>query len=115
MNLDHLYSRALNLEPLTLEEGELLYQVAPTSELMFVAWQIRQKLHPGNTVTWMIDRNINITNVCISGCKFCNFHCKVNSSENYTTTFEEYKTKIEAMQKLGGNQLLIQGLSLIHI
>ena len=109
MNLDHLYSRALNLEPLTLEEGELLYQVAPTSELMFVAWQIRQKLHPGNTVTWMIDRNINITNVCISGCKFCNFHCKINSYENYTTTFEEYKTKIEAMQQLGGNQLLIQG------
>jgi len=109
MNFDHLYRRALDLEPLSIDDAELLYQVAPTSELMFVAWQIRQKFHPGYTATWMIDRNINITNVCISGCKFCNFHCKINSDKTYTTTIEEYKSKIEVMQQLGGNQLLIQG------
>jgi len=109
MNFDHIYERALRLDPLTLEEGLMLYEQAPTSELMYLAWQIRQKLHPGNTVTWMIDRNINITNICISGCKFCNFHRKINSKDTYTTTFEEYRTKIEAMLQLGGNQLLIQG------
>jgi cyclic dehypoxanthinyl futalosine synthase len=109
MIFDHLYERALNLEPLSLEEGVLHYEQAPTSELMYIASQIRQKFHPGNTVSWMIDRNINITNVCISGCKFCNFHRKINTAETYTTTFEEYKTKIEAMLQLGGNQLLIQG------
>lgn len=109
MNFDRIYERALSLDPLTLEEGLLLYEQAPTSELMFVAWQIRQKFHPDNTVTWMIDRNINITNICISGCKFCNFHRKINGKETYTTTFEEYKTKIEAMLQLGGNQVLLQG------
>lgn len=109
MNFDRIYDRALSLDPLSLEEGVLLYGHAPTSELMYIASQIRQKFHPGNTVTWMIDRNINITNICISGCKFCNFHRKINSEETYTTTFEEYKTKIESMLQLGGNQLLIQG------
>lgn len=109
MIFDQIYERALNLEPLTLEEGILLYEQAPTSELMYIASHIRQKLHPGNIVTWMIDRNINITNVCISGCKFCNFHRKLNSEETYTTTFEEYKTKIKEMQQLGGSQLLLQG------
>jgi len=109
MNFDLIYERALRLQPLTEDEGVLLYEQAPTSELMFVASQIRQQLHPGNTVTWMIDRNINITNICISGCKFCNFHRKISEKGTYTTTFEEYRTKIEEMLQLGGNQLLIQG------
>ncbi len=109
MNFDQIYDRALSLETLSEEEGFALYGHAPTSELVYVAWQIRQKLHPGNTVTWMIDRNINITNICISACKFCNFHRKVNGDGTYTTTFEEYRTKIEEMLHLGGSQLLIQG------
>jgi len=109
MNFDQIYDRVLNFDPLSLEEGVLLYEKAPTSELIFLANQLRQKLHPGNTVTWMIDRNINITNICISGCKFCNFHRKINSDETYTTTFEEYKSKVEEMLQLGGTQLLIQG------
>ena len=109
MNFDLIYERALSFDLLSLDEGVFLYEQAPTSELMYIASQIRQKLHPGNTVTWMIDRNINITNICISGCRFCNFHRKINGEDTYTTTFEEYKSKIEAMLRLGGNQVLIQG------
>ena len=109
MNFDRIYDRALRLDPLSLEEGVMLYDQAPTSELMYIAWMIRQKFHRGNAVTWMIDRNINITNICISGCRFCNFHRKVNGEETYTTTFEDYKTKIDEMLQLGGNQLLVQG------
>ena len=109
MDFDRIYDRALRLEPLTLEEGVMLYDHAPTSELMYIAWLIRQKLNPGNIVTWMIDRNINITNICISGCLFCNFHRKINEDGTYTNTFEDYKTKIDEMLQLGGNQLLIQG------
>jgi cyclic dehypoxanthinyl futalosine synthase len=109
MIFDQIYKRALNLDPISLDEGVLLYEQAPTSELTYIASQIRQKFHPDNIVTWMIDRNINITNICISGCKFCNFHRKVNSAETYTTTFDEYKAKIEEMLKVGGKQLLIQG------
>jgi cyclic dehypoxanthinyl futalosine synthase len=60
-------------------------------------------------VTWIIDRNVNITNACISGCKFCNFYRPVNHKSVYITTLEEYDQKIREMQCLGGNQLLLQG------
>lgn len=109
MNLDNLFIKALNREPLSLEEGICLYTEASTSELMLIADQLRQILHPENTVTWMIDRNINITNVCISGCKFCNFHRKWNDEGIYTTCIDEYREKIETMIQLGGRQLLLQG------
>ena len=93
MNFDRIYERALSLDPLSLEEGLLLYEQAPTSELMFVAWQIRQKFHPDNVVTWMIDRNINITNICISGCKFCNFHRKINGKKLIRPLLKSTKAK----------------------
>jgi len=109
MNFDAIANRALNLEPLTLEEGLMLYEQAPTSKLTYIANQLRQKFHPGNTVTWITERNINITNICISGCTFCNFHRMINDEETYTTTFEKYSSKIKAMLELGGSQLLIQG------
>lgn len=105
----NLYKKALNREPLSIEEGLALYDEAPTPELILIADQIRQNLHPENSVTWMIDRNVNITNVCISGCKFCNFHRKINEEGIYTTNLEEYREKIETMIRLGGRQLLLQG------
>ena len=109
MNFDRIYDHAIDLSPISFDEGLLLYENAPTSELMYIADLIRQKFHSGDTVTWMIDRNINITNICISGCKFCNFHRKINDADAYTTTFEEYRIKIGEMLQLGGNQLLMQG------
>lgn len=109
MDLNLLYAKALRLEFLTLEEGLALYDHAPTSELMFVANQIRQQLVPGNKVGWIIDRNVNITNVCISKCKFCNFYVKPHSPKSYITSIEQYEEKIEGMLKVGGRQLLMQG------
>ena len=109
LNLDPLYIRALNRDPLSAEEGAALYMNAPTPELILIANQLRQILHSEKIVTWMIDRNINITNICISGCKFCNFHRKLNAEETYTTTPDEYKAKIESMIRLGGHQILLQG------
>jgi cyclic dehypoxanthinyl futalosine synthase len=76
---------------------------------MFVANEIRQILHPGNIVTWQIDRNVNISNVCFVQCKFCNFCRKANSEDAYTTTIEEYREKIKELFALGGDQLLLQG------
>ena len=109
MDFNKLYDKALRLEFLTLEEGMALYEHAPTPELMFVANQIRQKLNPNNKVGWIIDRNVNITNVCISKCKFCNFYVAPQSDKSYTTTIDQYEEKIEGMLKLGGRQLLMQG------
>ncbi|MDD3108813.1 MAG: CofH family radical SAM protein, partial [Alistipes sp.] len=91
------------------EEALELYE-APMEELSWIAWTMRQQLHPGRVVTWQIDRNVNITNVCISGCKFCNFHCKPHQTDRaYITAIDEYAAKIEETLALGGDQLLLQG------
>jgi cyclic dehypoxanthinyl futalosine synthase len=104
-----LFEHALNLEPLSAAEGLKLFLEASTPDLIWVADALRQIHKPGKIVTWMIDRNINITNICISGCTFCNFHRKINGEGTYTTTMEEYRQKIDEMIQLGGNQLLLQG------
>lgn len=110
MQNETLYAKALNLTPLTAEEALHLYETAPLGELMQVADTLRYKHVPDPQVTWQIDRNVNITNVCISGCKFCNFHCKPHQSDRaYLTTRAEYRTKIEETIALGGDQLLLQG------
>ena len=62
-----------------------------------------------NVVTWIIDRNVNTTNVCTANCKFCNFYRVPGHGEAYITTMEQYKTKIDETIEFGGNQLLLQG------
>jgi cyclic dehypoxanthinyl futalosine synthase len=110
MNVQSLLKRALNLEFLSIEEGVFLYENATTSELMFVANDIRKiKKNNSNKVTWQIDRNLNTTNVCIANCKFCNFYRIPGHAEAYITDIETYKQKIEETIKYGGDQLLLQG------
>jgi cyclic dehypoxanthinyl futalosine synthase len=104
-----LLHRALNREWLSPEEGVFLLENASTAELMYVGNALRQQQVPGNTVTWIIDRNSNTTNVCIANCKFCNFYRRPGHAEAYVTTIPEYQQKIEEMFELGGEQLLLQG------
>jgi cyclic dehypoxanthinyl futalosine synthase len=109
MNTDTILKKAIRFEPLTLEEGVFIYSHATTGELMMAAHECRNIQVPGNRVGWIIDRNINITNVCISGCKFCNFHCQIDDPRQYITSVSEYISKIEELTAAGGNQLLLQG------
>lgn len=109
MNTNKLLERALNFEFLSAAEGQHLFQNAPTSQLVFVANELRKIQKPDNKVTWIIDRNVNTTNVCIANCKFCNFFRIPGHKESYTTTIEQYKTKIEETFRFGGEQLLLQG------
>lgn len=109
MKPENLYTKALDLIPLDTEEGVFLYNKAPLEELIFVADRLRQIHCPGKNAGWMIDRNVNITNVCFSQCSFCNFCRKKGSPDAYITTREEYRIKIEEMKALGGDQLLLQG------
>lgn len=104
-----LYRKAWQHEPLTVDEGLWLYEHAPLNELIFLANEIRKSFRPGNNVGWIIDRNVNITNVCISRCKFCNFHCVPSSASAYITTLNEYRQKIRELFAAGGNQVLLQG------
>jgi len=107
--MQQLLEKALALEFLTVDEGLDLFQHATSPDLMFTANEIRKKIVPGKKVTWLIDRNVNITNVCISRCKFCNFYCSPKSDKAYITSIDQYKQKIEELISLGGNQLLLQG------
>jgi len=109
MNISELLHRALQLKFLTAEEGVFLFENATTAELMYVGDKIRQHHVPGNIVTWIIDRNSNTTNVCIANCKFCNFYRRLGHEEEYITSIEEYKKKIEETFAFGGEQLLLQG------
>lgn len=109
MELKELYDKALELKPLSKEEGLFLYNNAPTNELMFIGGELRKTHVYGKKVTWQIDRNVNITNVCVSGCKFCNFHCSLNDDGAFITSVADYLVKIEELQRYGGDQLLLQG------
>ena len=110
MNVQALLNRALSLEFLSIEEGVFLYEHAPTTELMFVANEIRNiKKNNSQKVTWIIDRNVNTTNVCIANCKFCNFYRIPGHEESYITSIETYKRKIDETFRYGGEQLLLQG------
>ena len=107
--IDSLLDKALALEWLTAEEGVFLFENASTAELMQIADTLRFQKVPGKTVTWIIDRNSNTTNVCIANCKFCNFFRRPGHEESYITDIESYKQKIEETFAYGGEQLLLQG------
>jgi cyclic dehypoxanthinyl futalosine synthase len=109
MRAESILNKAIALEPVTLEEGMFIYENVSTNELMLVAAECRQRQVPGNKVGWIIDRNVNITNVCVSGCQFCNFHCKINEEVQYITTIDEYCKKIDELFAAGGRQVLLQG------
>ena len=110
-SIDAILERALCREPLTREEAYELYDNAPLQMLCGVADALRRSaVRDAEVVTWQIDRNVNITNVCKSGCKFCNFHCKPHEEDKaYITTMAEYRTKIDEALRLGADQLLLQG------
>lgn len=106
---EKLLQKAIQNKVITLPEGVHLYKNAPTPELTFVANELRKQKKAGNIVTWQVDRNVNITNVCVSACKFCNFFCSPKSKKAYVITKEELIEKVNQLFELGGDQLLIQG------
>ena len=94
-----------------LDRGEALdlYRRAPTHLLGRLADGIRARTHPHPLVTYIIDRNVNYTNVCVARCNFCAFYRPVGSSEGYVLGFDEIFRKIDETIAVGGNQLLLQG------
>jgi cyclic dehypoxanthinyl futalosine synthase len=86
-----------------------LYERAPLLELGQLADAERWRRHPENVVTYIIDRNINYTNVCVADCKFCAFYRRPRHAEGYVLSFEEIGAKIEECKAIGGVQILLQG------
>jgi len=96
-------------ERLTADEALALYTDAPTHVLGKCADRVRARRHPSGQVTYIIDRNVNYTNICVARCTFCAFYRPVGSSEGYVLAFDEILRKIEETISLGGGQLLLQG------
>ncbi len=86
-----------------------LYEKAPLLELGELADRERWRHHPEPVVTYIIDRNINYTNVCVADCGFCAFYRRPKHGEGYVLSFEQIGEKIDECKELGGVQILIQG------
>jgi cyclic dehypoxanthinyl futalosine synthase len=102
-------TKVLAGERLTREEGIALLRDADLLELGMLADAVRRRLHPEGVVTYIIDRNINYTNVCTAQCAFCAFYRDLPSKEGYLLSKEQLGAKIEETLALGGNQILLQG------
>jgi len=85
------------------------YERAPLIELGAEADRVRREKHPDDIVTFIIDRNINYTNVCVADCGFCAFYRRPKHHQGYTLSFEQIGQKIDETKALGGVQILIQG------
>jgi cyclic dehypoxanthinyl futalosine synthase len=86
-----------------------LYDRAPLLELGALAHEQRRTLHSDDVVTYIIDRNINYTNVCVADCKFCAFYRRPKHHEGYVLSFEEIGRKIDEAKAIGAVQILMQG------
>jgi cyclic dehypoxanthinyl futalosine synthase len=109
MDLKAFENRILAGGRLIADEALELYRHAPTYWLGNMADAVRAKKHPEGQVTYIIDRNVNYTNVCVARCNFCAFYREVGHSDGYVLGFEEIFKKIEETRALGGVQLLLQG------
>src|SRR5215470_19216366 len=94
---------------LTREEGVALLRDADLLELGALADSVRWRKHPEAVVTYIIDRNINYTNVCTAQCAFCAFYRDLPSKEGYLLSKQQLAQKIEETIALGGRQILLQG------
>jgi cyclic dehypoxanthinyl futalosine synthase len=109
MTLKDVVAKVQNGGRLTRDEALELYTSAPTSVLGQLADDVRARKHPDGIVTYIIDRNVNYTNVCVARCNFCAFYRPVGSADGYVLGFQEIFHKIDETIALGGVQLLLQG------
>src|SRR5213594_1277857 len=107
MSIEQIASKVRAGTRLTGDEALELYRHAPTALLGRLADAVRARKHPGGVVTYIIDRNVNYTNVCVAKCNFCAFYRPVGSSEGYVLGFDEIFRKIDETIAVGGVQLLL--------
>ena len=107
--IDQIVAKVTQGGRVSASEALALYRGAPTHVLGSLADAIRVRKHPEGVVTYIIDRNVNYTNICVARCNFCAFYRPVGSAEGYVLGFEEIFRKIDETIAVGGNQLLLQG------
>ncbi|SDB30384.1 de-hypoxanthine futalosine cyclase [Desulfonatronum thiosulfatophilum] len=94
---------------ITTTEALKLWNEQDVIELGAMAHARRMALHPRPVVTYIVDRNINYTNICVSGCRFCAFYRPPGHAEGYVLSREELGIKVQETLELGGRQILLQG------
>lgn len=104
-----LLDRIARRERLEHDEWARLIEEAKTEDLRRLADGLRRELHPDDAVTYVVDRNINYSNVCFSVCNFCAFYRKPGHPEGYVLGYDEIFEKVEEMIELGGSGVLMQG------
>ena len=100
-----------------IESGEMIdreeaLRLLTEADLLAVgrlAGDIRRRLHPDNLVTFVVDRNVNYTNICESKCRFCAFYREAGAADAYLLAEEEIYAKVRELVDVGGTQLLMQG------
>mgnify|MGYP002623263409 CR=1 FL=1 len=107
--IDDALERAVAGERLTPAEGLLLLERADLLALGAAAHAVRMRLHPSRTVTYIVDRNVNYSNICDSYCRFCSFYAAPGAKEGYVLSRAALAQKIRETKALGGNQILMQG------
>ncbi|MGI6286040.1 cyclic dehypoxanthinyl futalosine synthase [Neomoorella humiferrea] len=107
--IEAIACKVLEGKRLSADEGECLYREADLLEMGYLANLVRQRLHRDGTVTFVVDRNINYTNICVNACRFCAFYRLPGDAEGYVLSREEIGNKIEATLAAGGTQILLQG------
>ncbi len=95
--------------PLNRSDALRLFEEADLTTLGRLADGVRRRLHPENVVTFVVDRNVNYTNVCVSRCRFCAFYRDTGAPDAYLLDQTAICRKIEELVEAGGTQLLMQG------
>jgi cyclic dehypoxanthinyl futalosine synthase len=108
-SLDALLEYAADGGRISVEDALWIGQEADTHELGLAADMRRKALHPDEVVTYIVDRNVNYTNVCTTSCRFCAFYRPVGHAEGYVLNRDQLGQKIEETVAAGGIQILLQG------
>lgn len=107
--LEKILEKALDGKRIAGEEAVRLFAMTDMTLLGNVASRLARKKREGKIITYIIDRNINYTNICVTNCTFCAFYRKDKDSDSYILPFETIAQKIEETLALGGRQILLQG------
>lgn len=107
--MNQIDKKVLDGQRISVEEALTLFASNDIHRLGFLANEVRKRLHPEPVVTYVVDRNINYTDICISACKFCAFFKAPEDGDGYVLSFDELQEKVEETKALGGTQILLQG------
>jgi cyclic dehypoxanthinyl futalosine synthase len=107
--IDSILQRGADGGRITAEEALLIYTDAPFHALGEAADAVRRRRYPDNIVTYLIDRNINYTNVCVTACRFCAFYRAPKHSEGWAHPIEEILRRCGEAVDLGATQVMLQG------